>query len=132
LNRSTSPAGWVAIVADDEADERALVAMALSRAGFAIREAQDGEEVVALAISQPREGLVVVSDIGMPGMDGIAATAALRAQSTELPILLVTAFADEDTLGRAHEAGANRVLTKPLDLTELVATALVLVRGIRS
>jgi DNA-binding NarL/FixJ family response regulator len=62
----------------------------------------------------------VVSDIGMPGCDGISATQALRINSL-VPIVLITAFEDAETLQSARSAGADLVLFKPVDSASLVS-----------
>ncbi|HEY4014977.1 MAG TPA: response regulator [Polyangiaceae bacterium] len=119
----------LAVVADDDDDARELMAAALRRAGFGVSEARDGEELVDAVRATPTSRVVVVSDIGMPRTDGIAATVALRASMPEIRIVLVTAFADGQTLRRAKNAGADRVLQKPLELKTLVDIALDLARS---
>jgi len=116
--------GWYALVADDDDDFRALVCAALRRAGFQVCEARDGEELVeryaALRVLTSQH-LVVVSDIAMPGRDGVSATAALRNASSDVPILLVTGERSPSVLGAARAAGATHVLAKPLDCVTIVA-----------
>jgi len=117
---------WLVVVADDDEDIRSLMAASFRRAGFEVAEASDGEELLeSFSTSLPRR-VLVVSDIGMPNMDGIAAAEAVRRTSATTPVVLVTAFGDERTLRGAREAGADRVLLKPLDLGLLVRTALEL------
>jgi CheY-like chemotaxis protein len=117
---------WLVVVADDDEDIRTLMASSFRRAGFDVAEASDGEELLeSFATNMPRR-VLVVSDIGMPNMDGIAAAEAVRRTSATTPVVLVTAFGDERTLRGARDAGADRVLLKPLDLSLLVRTALEL------
>jgi len=118
----------LAVVADDDDDARELMAAALRRAGFGVSEARDGEELVDTVRATSSSRVVVVSDIGMPRTDGIAATKTLRASMPEIRIVLVTAFADGQTLRRAQSAGADCVLQKPLELKALVDIALALAR----
>jgi CheY-like chemotaxis protein len=113
-----------AIVADDDDDLRCLMASALQRAGFDVSQARDGMELVAMVFAHRGSELLVVSDIAMPGGDGIAATRQLRETMLGLPIVLVTACQDAATLQSAESAGADRVLLKPLDLCELVDLAI--------
>lgn len=119
----TKPAVWYALVADDDDDWRTLVASSLRRAGFQVCEANDGEELLqrfrALQ-SLHCHYLVVVSDVNMPGTDGLTATEALRSASHDVPILIVTANGTPSTLEAAHRAGANRVISKPVPGPELV------------
>lgn len=115
-----------AIVADDDDDLRCLMASALLRAGFHVGQARDGIELLGMAIARKGLQLLVVSDIAMPRVDGIAATQRLREMTPKVPIVLVTACQDTATLRRAEGAGADRVLLKPLDLYELVHVAIAL------
>lgn len=115
--------GWYALVADDDDDFRALASRALRRAGFQVCEARDGEELVerfsALRVLTNQQ-VVVVSDIAMPGRDGVTATAVLRNASPELPILLITGESNPGVLRAAQTAGATLVLAKPVDGITLV------------
>ncbi len=125
------PSGSIcrALVADDDDDARALMAASLRRAGFEVHELCNGKELVATFALQRGARTLVVSDIGMPELDGIAATNLLRRQSNSPPILLVTAFGDVTTLRDAKAAGADRVLLKPLDISKFVETAVELARA---
>jgi DNA-binding response OmpR family regulator len=111
-----------AIVADDDEDARFLVVAALRRAGFRVTEAADGFELLAIADDCDVSTLLVVSDIGMPGCDGIAATRLLRGRAPTLPIVLITANTDLETKEGALLAGADCLFYKPLDLRQLVDT----------
>src|SRR5436190_1757044 len=111
---SRQPAGR-ALVADDDDDTRTLMASALRRAGFEVRESADGDELVASFAETTSMRTLVVSDIGMPKCDGIKATLALKKLSPLTPVLLVTAFGNPRTLASARDAGADVVLTKPLN-----------------
>ena len=127
-------ATWHALVADDDDDTRTLIAGALRRAGFDVRESCNGEELVdcfaALATGNGTKlesgHTIVVSDIGMPKCDGIEATIAVKKLVPGTPVLLVTAFNDSITLGDARDAGADQVMQKPLNLVVLVRAALEL------
>lgn len=113
-----------ALLADDDDDSRTLIAGILRRAGYDVIEASDGQELIdcysALRAEGADEPAVVVSDIGMPGCDGISATQVLRSNSL-VPIVLITAFDDAATLQSAHSAGADLVLFKPVDGASLVS-----------
>ena len=109
-----------AVVADDDEDARFLVAAALRRAGFRVSEASDGLELLAIVEASDFSTLLVVSDIGMPGCDGIAAAQLLRGRDATLPIVLITANTDPETMEDAMLAGADHVFYKPLDLRQLV------------
>jgi len=118
-----------ALIADDDEDARTLMAGILRRAGFQVIEASDGCELIEryseLRCEAHAGPAIVVSDIGMPGCDGISATQVLRSDSL-VPIVLITAFEDAETLQSARTAGADLVMYKPVDGASLVSA----VRGL--
>jgi len=118
---------WRAVVADDDEDTRLLIAGTLRRAGFAVTEVCNGRDLLDALVPEPAGRTLIVSDIGMPEMDGIAVTAAVRRAGIRTPILLVTAFGDEKTVREALAAGADHVLAKPFELSRLRSLALELV-----
>jgi signal transduction histidine kinase len=123
--RSTPDASGVqqgrkAAVIEDDDDTRALIDNALSRVGFEVSSFGDAESFMA---GTDVAGLsIVVSDIGLPGRDGIELCTALREQRRGIPMLLVTAFRDEATFHRARTVGCE-ILTKPLNFGQLAARA---------
>jgi signal transduction histidine kinase len=106
------------LVADDEPDMLSFIRMQLEDE-YRIIEAVDGEQAIALARQYLPDALLC--DMMMPGADGLAVCRQLRqGQATKtLPILLITARADEETKLAALEAGASDFLTKPFSVTEL-------------
>ena len=110
-------------LADDQALVRAgLRALLQAQRVEVVFEADDGEDLLRKLATQPVD--VVLSDIRMPGMDGIAALQALRERGDATPVLLLTTFDDSDLLLRATEAGAQGFLLKdaaPEDLREAIA-----------
>jgi CheY-like chemotaxis protein len=111
------------LVADDDDDARDFVAGVLRRAGWQVCEACDGEELLERYKSLQllaTDGLIVVSDVGMPGCDGILATGALRRTSPTVPIVIVTGFEDAATSREAYAAGADLVLIKPVGRDTLI------------
>lgn len=117
-----------ALVADDDDDTRTLFARCLRGVGFSVLEAADGEQLMDVFgstwASNPAQQLVVISDIGMPERNGIEATRLLRQTAPNVPVILVTAFSDPNTLQAAHEAGATRVMLKPVNRATFVEAAL--------
>nr|WP_221301458.1 response regulator transcription factor [Pseudoxanthomonas broegbernensis] len=109
-------------LADDQALVRAGLRALLERLAVEVAlEAEDGQELLDALRSQPVD--VVLSDIRMPGMDGIAALRELRAGGDRTPVLLLTTFDDADLLLHAREAGAQGFLLKdaaPQDLHEAI------------
>ncbi len=117
------------LVVDDEPQVRGAVAHILRRRGYTVETVGDGTSALAaLATGGPS---VIVSDISMPGMDGIALTRAVREVDFDTPIILLTGAPSLETAKSAIELGAFRYLTKPFVRDELeaaVARALVVRR----
>jgi CheY-like chemotaxis protein len=65
--------------------------------------------------------VAVLSDINMPGMDGLQLLAEIRQRFPDLPVMMVTAYADDDRRRRAGELGAAEFLAKPVDFDQLKA-----------
>ncbi len=109
------------LVADDEPDVRELVSYRLSRSGYAVIEARDGEEAHRLAIESPPDCAVI--DVMMPKIDGYEVTRLLRSdeRTRSVPILLLTARAQESDIQTGFSAGADDYLKKPFNPDELVA-----------
>lgn len=90
-------------------------------------EAQNGRELLAL-VERVRPQ-VVVTDLQMPDLDGIAVTRELRAIAPELPVLVLTMHDDDESVFGAMRAGAKGYLLKGVDADELVATILTIAAG---
>ncbi|MEL1264234.1 response regulator [Pseudoxanthomonas putridarboris] len=110
------------LVVDDSASMRQMVAFALTSAGYAVDEAEDGQ--VALGRAQGQKFNAVVTDVNMPNMDGISLIRALRGlpdyKFTPMLMLTTESAADKKAEGRA--AGATGWLVKPFNPEQLVAT----------
>ena len=109
------------LIVDDEVSFRELYMRTLADAGMEARAAGSAGEALA-AIEQAVPALVV-SDVRMPGGDGIGLLREARAKHPDLPFLLVTAYADVRDAVQALKIGAVDYLEKPIDLDELVAVA---------
>ena len=108
------------LVADDEQDIRELVAYRLSRAGYTIIEARDGQEAFELAVAQSTD--MAVLDVMMPRLNGFDLTDRLRhtPATQRLPILLMSASVQEVDISRGFAAGADGYLTKPFTPDQLL------------
>jgi signal transduction histidine kinase/DNA-binding NarL/FixJ family response regulator len=113
--------GRILIAEDGEANQ--LVAAAILRkAGYAVDLARDGEEALGAARTAAYD--LVLMDVRMPRMDGLAATAAIRAlegPAGRVPIIAMTAAVMPNEVARCLEAGMDGHVAKPMDLTALLA-----------
>jgi len=117
--------GRVLVVEDDAVLARGMVRM-LTAAGFAVQCATSGPD--ALEILAGSEVDLVLSDIGLPGMDGIALLKAVTGRDIDLPVVLVTGQPTLKTAIEAVEYGAFHYLTKPFSSRTLVARRLAQLR----
>ncbi|MBP2337585.1 PAS domain S-box-containing protein [Saccharothrix coeruleofusca] len=109
------------LVADDNADMRSYLARLLAGAGYRVRPVGDG--VKALEAIRAQEPDLVISDVMMPRMDGLALVSALRAdpRTEAVPVLLLSARAGQDASIEGLQAGADDYLVKPFTAAELLA-----------
>jgi signal transduction histidine kinase/DNA-binding NarL/FixJ family response regulator len=119
--------GMHILVVEDGETNRRLIEVILSRAGAKVSMAENGERGIAAANRQAFD--LILMDMQMPVMDGYTATARLRAQGVEVPILALTAHAMKGDQERCLEAGCSGYLMKPIDADELVATIAAALRG---
>lgn len=108
------------LVADDEPDVLALVSLHLQRAGFEVLKASDGEQAWRLACEE--EPALVVLDLMMPGLSGLEVARLLKQtpQTARIPVLMLTARADEVDRIVGLEIGADDYVTKPFSPREIV------------
>jgi DNA-binding NtrC family response regulator len=115
------------LLADDDAAMRTLLVCALRRAAFEVVEACSGSELLELLASGleriPPFGFdLIISDVRMPGYDGLNVLAALRQLSIETPVILITAFGTAANHAAAAKLGAA-LLDKPFDVDDLMTLA---------
>jgi DNA-binding response OmpR family regulator len=118
------------LVADDEDDIRALVSLAVRRAGCTVAtEVVDGTQALTAARTDPPD--LAVLDVSMPGATGLEVCAALRADpaTAGVPVLLLSAGASPDDVARGLAAGADAYLAKPFAVAGLVARVRELTAG---
>jgi DNA-binding response OmpR family regulator len=111
----------VILAADDDEDILQLVAFRLGRSGYRVLQARDGEEAVALALEHEPD--LAVLDVGMPKLDGFEVVRRLRAHEATkgMPIIMLTARAQDTDVEEGFDAGANDYLRKPFSPQELKA-----------
>jgi DNA-binding response OmpR family regulator len=111
----------VVLVADDDEDILELVTFRLERSGYTVVQARDGEEAWNLAQAQPPD--LAVLDVMMPKLDGFELTRRMRAkpETEQVPIILLTARAQDADVQQGFDAGADDYLRKPFSPQELRA-----------
>ena len=112
------------LVVDDEPDVEALFRQQFRRelrAGrFAMEFAQSAPMALQRITNAGDESLILIlSDINMPGMSGLELLPMAKALRPDVPIIMITAYGDAETMRRALENGAEALLTKPIDFGTL-------------
>lgn len=112
------------LVVDDEADVEDLFRQQFRRevrqGQYVIHFAQSAEAALdKLTTGVEPELIVVFSDINMPGMDGLGLLRKVKERRADLPVIMVTAYGDEERRRKAAEFGAAEFVTKPVDFTLL-------------
>jgi two-component system chemotaxis response regulator CheY len=112
------------LVVDDEDQIRRLICETLERAGYHVREARDGKEALSLYRLAPAD--LVIMDILMPDQDGLETTVALRRESPDVKIIVITGGSDMigilNYLDVAKMLGAHSTLQKPFEMKALLET----------
>jgi CheY-like chemotaxis protein len=122
------------LVVEDDRETREFYSDALARDGFTIDQAHNGHQALEKALqSSPN---LILTDIAVPGIDGIELCKRLRsdARTRAIPVLAITGYGDRHYPDRARIAGADRVLIKPCDAEMLVREARLLLglQGVRA
>src|SRR5258708_2581984 len=122
INNSVNPKDHTLLIVDDEVDLREVLTYSLQRVGFKVLEAANGKEAFDIIKKQKID--LVVSDIQMPGGNGIELLDNIRANHHELPVLLfLTGFADI-SVEEAYNKGAEALFSKPFDFRIVLRTIL--------
>jgi two-component system chemotaxis response regulator CheY len=105
---------------DDSKTMRDMVAFTLSSAGFQVSQAEDGKKALVLLATNPVD--VLITDLNMPVMDGVALIRAVRSDPKwrRLPILMLTTESDANKKAEGKNAGATGWLVKPFNPEKLV------------
>ena len=112
-------AGARILLVEDEADTREFLELLLRGAGAEVRSVASAE--AALAALAEFQSDVLLSDLGMPGRDGLWLVGQVRARVPDLPAGALTAFAGDDDAERARAAGFDRYVVKPVEPERLLA-----------
>jgi len=116
------------LIVEDERAIREMVGLALGQAGYRCLEAGNAHEAEAVLRAEPPD--LVLLDWMLPGLSGVDFARRLRRQpaTRDLPVIMLTARADEDDLIQGLEAGADDYITKPFSVRELLARIQALLR----
>src|SRR5215831_2908985 len=114
------------LVVDDEPDVADLFRQSFRREArqgtYVMHFAASGAEALDRLAGEIRPTLIaVVTDISMPGMDGLELLGEIKQRCPDLPVMMVTAYGDDDRRRRARELGAFEFIPKPVDFDELKA-----------
>lgn len=112
------------LVVDDEESLRALVARGLTLDGHVCMMAGDGAEALEILMAEKGRFDLLLTDIRMPLMDGIALALAAKQEFPELPIMLMTGYAEQRERAKSLEAIVSEVMTKPFTIAELRDTVM--------
>jgi len=107
------------LIAEDDSELRELLALVLEHAGYKVCQCSNGEQLLAQLNQQPAFDLVI-SDIRMPGLNGLEVLAQRNKKMPQPPFICMTAFGDEQTHRKARHLGAVATIDKPFDLDELM------------
>ncbi len=120
----------VLLVADDDEDILTLVRLRLTRSGFDVVVARDGEE--ALRLTRERQPDLAVLDWMMPKTSGIEVLRAIRAGSdtAEIPVVLLTARVSDSDVAEGLAAGADDYIKKPFSPQDLAARVTTILTGV--
>lgn len=116
------------LIAEDEAPLRNLIASLLTAEGFQVLEAQDGQEALDILQREPVD--LAILDVMMPYCDGFEVTRWIRERSN-IPIIILTALGNTDSLVHGFSLGADDYITKPFTYKELRARLEAILRRMR-
>lgn len=110
------------LVIDDDAGLLDILRVHLKAAGHDVRTASDAADGIRAILADPPE--LILSDVGMPYLDGMELLRALRsdALTRAIPVIFLTGRDDDDTLLKAHQLGVDDFLTKPIQAEDLLSS----------
>jgi len=118
--RMSSDSIWVV---DDDRSIRWVLTRAFEKVGISVREFESGEDVIDQLDAVTQLPDAIITDVRMPGMDGISFMRTLQGMHSHLPVIVMTAHSDLDSAVNAYEGGAFDYLPKPFDIDAAVELA---------
>lgn len=109
----THPSDWKIVLIDDEEGIRKVMGISLMDAGYQVSTASDG--MSGLELCEEISPQIVITDIRMPGMDGIQVLETIKKQFPEIEVIVATAFGEMDVTIRALQLDASDFITKPIN-----------------
>ena len=114
------------LLAEDDVEMRKTLSSVLRANGYQVVECSDGLDLLKMFASQLHQThapgySLLISDIRMPGLSGLEILEGFRGKKGFPPVILITAFGDEETHAKARESGAIAVLDKPFEVEDLLA-----------
>src|SRR4051812_10381224 len=120
------------VIAEDDADMRGSLIEALGEDDYELVAVDSGIALCETLRSAKRLSelpSLIISDVRMPGLNGLAVVQAIRSWGWRIPIVLMTAYATEETLNEAFQLGATALLCKPFDVEDLRSAVACLLPG---
>ena len=108
------------LIIDDEGEMRELLAKVLEKNGYQVTAAADGGHALDLLEKEPMD--LVVTDVRMPGMDGMEALKAIKELNPDTGVIVMTAFGSIDQAVQAVKEGAHDYISKPFKIDEMLLT----------
>ncbi len=105
------------LIVDDEVQNIELAKIILLKEGYQLYFADNGMDALDIIVNNPID--IVVLDLFMPKLDGFETLKKMRDTHIDIPVIVVTAYTDDESHERAMRLGANDVMTKPYDIIEL-------------
>ena len=105
------------LLVDDEEGIRKVLGISLSDAGYEVLTAENGEE--ALKIFRKIKPPIVLTDIKMPEVSGLDVLKEVREKKGDLPVIMITGYASEDTNAQALQLGVSGYIRKPYDVSQI-------------
>ena len=114
------------LVVEDDKKIAALVVKGMEQAGFAVDHAEDGEDALHLALSEPYDAAIV--DVMLPKLDGLTIIERMRQKKILTPVIVLSAKRSVDDRVRGLQTGGDDYLVKPFSFSELLARVHALIR----